>query len=79
MEINSQHAVLLVLLDLSTAFDIDCCEQSLIFLCKVTARETQARERRAAINEGVTREEIIRDRTADLFVLSGDNEAVKVI
>ena len=28
------------------------CEQSLIFLCKVTARETQARPRRA-INEGV--------------------------
>ena len=28
------------------------CEQSLIFLCKVTARETQARQRRA-INEGV--------------------------
>ena len=28
------------------------CEQCLIFLCKVTARETQARQRRA-INEGV--------------------------
>ena len=54
MEMNSQHAVLLVLLDLSTAFEIDCCEQSLMFLCKVTAIETQARERRAAINEGVS-------------------------
>ena len=30
------------------------CKQSPIFLCKVTARETQARERRAAINEGVS-------------------------
>ena len=45
MEMNSQHAILLVLLDLSVAFDIDC-EQSLIFLCKITARETQARELR---------------------------------
>ena len=53
MEMNSQCAVLLVLLDLSAAFDIDC-EQSLIFLCKVTAGETQAREQRAAINEGVS-------------------------
>ena len=35
----------------------------------------------ARINEGVTREEKIRDciETADSFVLSGDNEAVKVI
>ena len=47
MEMNSQRAVLLVLLDLSATFDIDC-EQSLIFLCKVTAKETQACERRAA-------------------------------
>ena len=29
------------------------CEQALIFLCKVTARETLARERRALRNEGV--------------------------
>ena len=53
MEMNSQRAVLLVLPDLSAAFDIGC-EQSLIFLCKVTAGETQARQRRAAINEGVS-------------------------
>ena len=45
MEMNSQYAVLFVLLDLSAAFDIDS-EQSLIFLCKVTARKTQACELR---------------------------------
>ena len=48
------------------------------FLCKVTARETQACERpRAAINDGVN-PKIKKWETADSFVLS-DNEAVKVI
>ena len=48
------------------------CQQSLIFFCKVTARETQARERRSSDKRGRKHEE-------KKQVLSGDNEAIKVI
>ena len=49
------------------------CEQSLIFLCKVTARQPKhaSRDKRGRKPEKEKKE------TADSFVLSGDNEAGK--